>query len=413
MPPPTDLPPLVHHLLATLLERWEQPNRQTVVRVRLSKRQHAAYYDARTAAPRQQANHLLQGWEAQGWLRLHWVKWEAGNWLEAVDLVPERVGWLYHLLGRTPLVEREEALRALLHVQQPRSPWHASFLAWAAEQLVAHRSVFPLDLSDVQNNHDLLRALDGVAALDAPTLERTLSVRLFGDSKRLAALRPALLKVLRQHAPHARAYGRDKWALLRAHHLDRVPEYLPLAGPLRLAHEGADLDITPFAPSVALSAAMLHRATVVACEASALLTVENATSFIEWLRLRPTGVLTLFIGGFASPTAITLLRQIRHHHPTLPHHHWGDLDAGGLRILAHLRQHLPPVFPLGMDVATFEQHPTHTQPLLARDRASLHSLLEQPLLADCFPLIHHLLHTGRKLEQEAINPASLVMPLTG
>jgi hypothetical protein len=44
-----------------------------------------------------------------------------------------------------------------------------------------------------------------------------------------------VLRALWRHDPNAVLYGEDNVALLRAHQLDRAPEYVPLAGPLAIA----------------------------------------------------------------------------------------------------------------------------------------------------------------------------------
>jgi hypothetical protein len=400
---------VVRAILTMLLDRYEQPDRQNTVRVRLLARDQPLYFASDDAAPRHETNATLQQLAQAGVLRLRWRKWEEGNWLESVDLIEQDVGTLYHLLERAPRAAQDQVLRQLLDDQQPRAEWHASFLAWARAQLDAHRSVAPLSRDDAQLTSDLLRALGALAELRSPTLERSLSVRLFGDSKRLEALRGAIVRVLRQHDRAAGAFGEDDRALLQAHHLDRAPEYVPIAGPLALRLAAADgrqpsvVDLIALQPSVALSAVMLRNATVARCDATDLITVENATSFHELLAVRPPNVLAMYIGGFASPTAIRLLQSIRAARPGLPVRHWGDLDAGGLRILAHLRAHLGDVQPLAMSPALFEAYRAFARPLTTADCASLTALRESAALADCVPLIDTLLATNQKLEQEAID----------
>ncbi len=272
---------------------------------------------------------MLEQLAQQGIITLHWRRSEEHNWLDAVDLIPRRADVLYPLLGRTPRGEQTTSLAELLQWETAHVPWHADFLGWAQDQLARHRSVAPLKFDDARWNRDLLGAIQAIAGATQPTLERTLSVRLFGDSKRLEALRGAIVTVLRRHVPDAASYDNDQWALLRAHHLERVPEYVPLAGPLVLETEtGALLDLEPFVPSLALPATMLHTATVAACAATTLVTVENLTSFTELAALRPPNVLLVYTGGFAGPTVIGLLARIRVAQPALPFRHWGDIDAG-------------------------------------------------------------------------------------
>ncbi|HEY0602039.1 MAG TPA: Wadjet anti-phage system protein JetD domain-containing protein [Herpetosiphonaceae bacterium] len=404
---PSELPSVARDLLNTLLDRFEQPDRRTVVRVRLSAKDHPRYFATDDPQPRSQTNSALIQIEHNGLIRLRWAKWERGNWLEAVDLLPEHAGELYALLRRTPRNQQAASLEELLAFETPRAEWHASFLAWAQTRLAQHRSVAPLALDDQRKSRDLLRALSAIAALSQPTLERTLSVRLFNDSKRLEVLRPAIISVLRHHDPQAASYGDDMWALLAAHALERVPEYVPIAGPLQL-QTGSPIDLAAFVPSVALSAIMLRTATVVGCAASLVVTVENPTSFSELVAVRPAQVLALYTGGFASPTLISLLQRLRAARPALRFYHWGDCDAGGLRILSHLRSQLGSVAPLLMDRRTVELYRAHGQPLTSGDRAALALLRTQPLLDDCMDLIDALLTADQKLEQEAVSVADVL-----
>ena len=58
----------------------------------------------------------------------------------------------------------------------------------------------------------------------------------------------------------------------------------------------------------------------------------------------------------------------------------GDLDAGGLRILAHLRKNLGEVKPFAMDVAVCDLYLKRSQPLNANEREGLMQLRAESLL---------------------------------
>jgi len=405
-----DLPDIAKSLLHALLDRFEQPNRQHVVRVRLSEREYPAYYSCEDATSRHTTNAALERLAREGVVVMHWRQWEEGNWLATVDMRPEGVSTLYRLLTRTPRATQEDALRILLRTHTPLPGWHAAFLAWAISQIRSHRAAPPLDREDLTTSADLLRALAGIASLDVPTLERTLSVRLFGNSKRLNALRGGLLRVLRHHDPDALLYGDDDDALLRAHQLDRAPEYVPLAGSLslNLPASAALLTLAPFWPSVALPAPLLRMAQVAELGARIVITVENLTSFSELCAVRPPNVLALYTGGFASPTVIHLVRAITRANPSVFLWHWGDLDVGGLRILSHLRANVGAVGALAMDAETFDAYAAAAQPLTEADRTSLRELQGHAALHDCVGLMDRLLVAGMKLEQEAV-PATVAL----
>ena len=86
----------------------------------------------------------------------------------------------------------------------------------------------------------------------------------------------------------------------------------------------------------------------------------------------------------------------------------GDMDVGGLRILAHLRSQVEAIRPLGMEADIFERHRAYAQPLTQRERDSLLALASSSLLRDCFALMDAMLVVGQKLEQEAIRPVEVL-----
>jgi hypothetical protein len=403
---------LTRSILNALLDQYEQPGRRQVVRVRLNEDRHHDYFHAQDFAVRREANEALQRLADRGCLRLYWRKWEEGNWLDKVDLIAEGAETVYRLLGRAPLNEQEASLRRLLAEQAPQAGWHSDFLKWARLRLDNHASVTPLKLSateaDARWNRDLLAALAALAQLCEPALERKFSVRLFGDSKLFEDLRGAVIRTLRRHDPESAVFGDNDGALLRAYRLERAPEYVPIAGPLIMQSDHQTLDLTPFVAGVAIPATTLNQVTTHRCDGSAVVTVENSTSFSEFVTAKPASILAIYTGGFASPALTGMLRKIRDGRPKLPFFHWGDLDVGGLRILAHLRKSLGEVEPLAMDGAVCDLYLKRSQPLNANEREGLTQLRAESLLLDCVELIDHLLKTDRKLEQEAVEASFCV-----
>lgn len=408
----------VRDLLSLLLDRAEQPERKRSAVVLI--RRACPWYDSEQipSGLRPRFHEALQELEQRGWVRLSWRRFNEGNLLEKVELViraPEQLALLYSELGRVPREMQEARLQALLEEQEPGSDWHAVFLVRARAQLKVHRLPVPLSLSDPQESRDILRALAAIARLREPVLLRKLSVQIFHNSKRLGNLKSAIVAVLSTCSAEAPLYGDDEWALLQAHHIERAPEYVPLAGPItlqawdqRLPTKEMYLELDARFPSIALSEYCLRQARVIACSASAVITVENLTSFTDLVLVRPSSLLVLYTGGFASPSLLSFLEKLQNLRPDLPFFHWGDLDAGGLRILAHLRTFLRTIQPVGMDVSTFMTNQDYGQPLTTRDREALNSLRTLENLSDCLPLIKYMIVAGRKLEQEAIEATSIV-----
>lgn len=402
--------PLTRKILEQLIVRYERPRRQNVARVRLDEQQYLAYFSQTDVTARETTHQELKQLSQQGIVTLHWKKWEVGNWLTAVDVVNAEA--LYALLKRAPRSNQVADLFERLGQQIPRVEWHERFLAWTVEQLNQNHSPAPLLLQDAAFNRDLLSALDAIAQLGAPTLERALSVRLYADSKRFTTLRGSVLRVLRRFDPNAVLYAGDDAALLRAHYIERAPEYVPMAGAMRLVVNEQPLDLTPFVMSVALPADQLRAAQIVECSARVILTVENLSSFNELVQLREPDVFILYTGGFASPTVIHLLKTLRAAYPQLSLSHWSDIDVGGLRILAHLRTNLQNVGTVGMEPSVLLAHRGYARALASDERTALQALTQSPLLRDCIPLIDAMLHENRKVEQEAISAATVMRALS-
>ncbi len=414
--------PEVIFILEALLQQIEQPERQRVARVRLNARSHPWYFSGDELGLCNRIHEQLAYLVAKGWLKLNWKKHEQGNILESIDLVGthhDTISDLYALLKRVPLQLQRMALMSMLEEQESHEAWFKLFLVWATQQIEEHKSPLPLSLSNLEMSRDLLLALSAIASLRQPTLERILSIELFGDSKRLEQLHGAVVSVLRTHASGTPLYGEDEWQLLRAHNIFRPPEYVPITGPLSLSlmdsssivPESRQLHLDASLPSIALSEDILRIATIVSCLATALVTVENLTSFSELLLARPASVITVFTGGFASPALISFLHRLRASCPLLPFFHWGDIDVGGLRILTHLRHHLKDVSPLCMDIATFKKHQRTAQILTSNDKLGMRALLVDNALEDCFLLINYLLESNKKLEQESIRVSYVLASL--
>jgi len=419
--PITPLPEVIS-ILEVLLAQAEQPERKQVARVHLRASHYSWYRSGQKLGLRHQVNEQLQELEAKGWLHLNWLKYEEGNILESVDLLHRKEGVVedtYELLGRASLDKQKGVLRSLLTEQKSHGHWFDAFVSWAISQLDAGKSPVPLSISNAKDSRDMLRALAAIAELREPTFERVLSVHLFNDSKRLEEILGSILVVLKAH-DNTSDITNDR-TMLQRHYIYQPPEYVYVTGPLGLLIEprvasgdqpkvklSLNLDVS----SIGLPEDLVRSSTIYSCEAGAVLTVENLTSFSLLRSVRPPSVVIIYTGGFASPTLITFLRSIRTCRPELPFLHWGDIDAGGLRILAQLRRNLGHTLHVGMDIETFEQYKIYAQPLKAKDKENLNLCLADSLLGDCFPLIRYLIYNDMKLEQEAVAISHVLSRLT-
>ena len=238
---------------------------------------------------------------------------------------------LYRFLGRIPDHEEtaqaaEELERRASHLMHAGADLHALTSAWRAG-----RGYAGIARRDVADALDYLRALDAV--LDggfAGRDMRTISTRRLGDSKLLERQAPRVARALRSRGLADEAAS-DREALA-AIGLEKFPPEVRLAGPVSVL--GADMSglvFTALPPE--------HVRDVQVPDGTPVVTIENLASFNRYVReARPPGELAVYTGGFPSSAVAGLLAAVGPRAGAC--HHWGDIDAAGLRIAADVGRHL-------------------------------------------------------------------------
>jgi hypothetical protein len=266
---------------------------------------------------------------------------------------------------------------------------------------------------------DAVRAAAALApGVDA--WERHLSERLFGDTKRLAALRARVVTILRAWDPRwrgvemdgAEATGEGGAALapggsdlLEHYGLRRRPPMLVCAGglafgrptPAATADDVAAAVERPYALADFAPVATLPEGLALALAAAAagdrtlrtITTIENEYAFLAYVEqeggpaaLGARGELAIYTGGFPAPLVMRVLGNIadgRREWPRAPvaFQHWGDADVGGIRIWWMLRTRLAhPVRLLRTTAAWVEASATThiARPLTPTERRALAGL---------------------------------------
>jgi hypothetical protein len=403
--PTPDVAALLHILLDVYERRGGVPKQTVRVNLDAVAGTLPGYYSQIDPTPRATANEQLTQLEAHGLVRLIWGAGQTGHLLDAVTLEADRVEPLYTLLGREPLSDRRRRLRATLLGDRFRlGGWRVKAVQGCLDQLKAHKSPTPFNLTDDDWNRDLLDAL--IALPDDAREEipyRVFSVRVFNDSKRFDALKGAVARLARRHQPEWRALSNQE--VLRELGLAANPGHLYLYGPWRLvdAH-GQVMSLSEFHPSVGIPTALAARVRQAQVDAARVVCVENLAPFYELVRHEGRGLAALCLWGNPSPASRHLLRCLAGDLPAdVPLLLWADIDYGGLSILAQLRERVSPRFaPYRMDKNTLEAHAHWAQPLSSRDEHNLARLKHHPLLGDMTPLIDRMLLRGVKLEQEAV-----------
>jgi len=315
---------------------------------------------------------------------------------------------LYTFLVRSPAGSLARAARTEIHKIIPEILHDPFFLQIEGEAFDAWRSnksFLGYTVDQAASFVTLLQLTHGIVNLAGRDVDhRTFSRRIVKNSKALERCEARVAQLLRRRFPHF-AYD-DPREVLKANGIVRRAHLLQVKGPLQLSANGLKVDGTGQAfiglPWQAVQKATLNH------PVDYVLTIENPTSFWRFCTEIGGNYLALLTDGFPARDVLSgivhLVKSARAVSDA-PIYHWGDIDAGGLRIAAHLED------AIGQSVTLHEMTPALAMefgtPL--QSRVGLNKLKLRD--GDVGSLATWLSSDeGRSLEQEELDPIS---PMSG
>jgi hypothetical protein len=270
---------------------------------------------------------------------------------------------LYEQLGRQPGKRRAaDALASLRARADLPAGSQALFdeieAAWARG--VSRLGLAPGDAASLEQGMELLLALLDRACDPAArsTDFRSFSCQAGADSKALDRLSGTLAALMgRLRADLVPSTSLDADDLLATFGISRTPQPLLVSGPMSVAGQRLpDLAYHGFPPEEAALVQLAARVDYV-------LTIENYVSFVRHVREvnADRSALVLYTGGFPARTHLREIVRLTKA-AAVPAFHWGDMDAGGVRIFRQLEEALAaqgvPLRPHLMDPCLLREHGT-------------------------------------------------------
>lgn len=241
---------------------------------------------------------------------------------------------LYRLLGRRRPNEAAAAAKEAILERLPgllsvvRSALDLVGSAWSEKRNLI-RDLGPDDVEDAVCVFKAAAALLRRRRDDGMDI-RTFSRRAVGDSKFVEGNAGKVADVLRLSADLPGYF--DAWEMLSYHGIKRFPQACLLAGPV--TYKGVTLPTEPYVGVAPEMSAFLG----VVGEPKWLLTIENLASFNRQVRevADPNGII-VYTGGFPSESTLAAIMSLARA-TDCPIFHWGDVDAGGVKIAYHIEQ---------------------------------------------------------------------------
>jgi hypothetical protein len=413
-----ELTPLQQKVLSKLVDKYESrqdyaSKKKNPRRTMLSmdKTKYPDYFHVSDSTFRLDFNRDMEDLEARGLIELEWLKFDRGHTLQRIILQEDSLPLTYKLLKRSSRMEEYRQLAAAFIRGQENAP--EILTPFFQDMLEKIKNLSPLPARVKLDRQDYNDFFTGLHAFFTPRsqeiLKRQLSVNLYSNSKRWEELEKSILWVVKNYCLTEDEAEMEEGDILSEHNVLQNPIHLNLAGPLIFSTSRGRVDVSSFHPDLGLSPSMVQEMVVEKCTAQAVVTIENLTSFYQYVYDGPDNHLVIYLGGYHNRPRRLILTKIWEFfkavdNPPPPFYHWGDMDLGGFRIWNHLCQKTGiPVKPLMMDQETYLTHITRGQAMDDGYVKKLAELLENPSYDPLHPLIRLMLEKGIRVEQEAVS----------
>ncbi|WP_407180439.1 Wadjet anti-phage system protein JetD domain-containing protein [Bradyrhizobium sp. STM 3562] len=265
-------------------------------------------------------------------------KRDRGHLIERVRVLDPEL--LARHLGRPTAPAVAQRVRdELLPVATTGEPWVVSLLDEMTAKWARSEAAYRLTAGQSDAAKEFFTLLASISRQEARGLDaRTFSQKATNDTKAFDRHASRLAAVLGVRIGQPGAAADVVWAHIG---LERFSHPVHLKGPVAVEGEKGRLIDGRASPFASIHPEMLSRLSVLE-RPTAVLTIENYASFNRQVREIEDGSLVVYTGGFPAAGVIELLAKVLTTVPAdVPFLHWGDVDAGGVRIFRYLEENLP------------------------------------------------------------------------
>lgn len=244
-----------------------------------------------------------------------------------------------HLGRPTAAVMAQRARDEVLPIATSGEPWVVAILDEMTGRWARGEASYRLSATQTDATKEFFTLLASMSRNEARGLDaRTFSFRATNDTKAFDRHSSRIAAVLGVQLGLPGAAPDVVWSHVG---LERFSHPVHLKGPVVLEGPTGRLIDGNAKPFASIHPEMLPQLSVLETPA-AVLTIENYASFNRQVREIEDGSLIVYTGGFPSAGVIEFLSTVLRAMPAdVPFLHWGDIDAGGLRIFRYLEETLP------------------------------------------------------------------------
>ena len=318
---------------------------------------------------------------------------------KSLSLNIENVARVYAFLDRAnPAVELNK-IRQVLDCEKTEGVIgeFVSFCnKWITEKFSFPKSYF----ESCEQLKDIMLGVKEIEKLQNETKFRDFSVRVYGDSKKFEILKSKIAKLFYDFDEECVADSFNEetiLAIFAEKNLVRNTTYAIIKGNIAFELNHVAIDLSKLGYEFCLSDEMIDNLRFINIGVKKVLTIENLTTFYNF---NADDYIVIYLGGFHNHTKRALIGKLYKTYPELKFFHFGDIDAGGIYIIKHLREKTGiKIQPYKMDIETLKDNKECWKKLTDNDRKRLKKIGDK----EFSELTEYMLTNNCKLEQEAID----------
>ncbi len=320
------------------------------------------------------------------------------DYFKSLELNVENVNEVYKFLKRSNPADDLNKVCQILNAES-KDGIIGNFVSFCNEWIMK-KYAMPKAYFDSSNQlNEILLGLKEIQKLDKETKFRDFSVKTFGDSKKFEKLKTKIAKILYEFDDTC---GIDDFSeetvceILCEKNLVKNTTYAIMKGNVCFEINNVVINLMQLGYEICLSDKMINDLKFISIGSKKVITVENLTTFYTFDK---EDCIVVYLGGFHNQTKRMLLKKLYNSNQNLFFSHFGDIDAGGINILKHLRSKTGIAFaPYKMDIDTLIENRKSWKKLTANDIKRLKNIKD----AEFVKLTEYMLTNNCKLEQEAI-----------
>jgi hypothetical protein len=401
-------------ILNVLLESYEKSalfsgknQRNQNIYFHFSRKTVPEYFDDASVAY-DEIHQELKALEDARLIRIHWRNNKAGHIVEKVNLNLGRLEEAYVAVGRKPLRSEQEVFREYLHRCDSGCEVIQNFVAWLEERIDMGLPIKAYaDIGDRKGFEELARGVHAVISNQEECFVRELSMKLYGDSKKLESLKRKIENVIVNFSSSKERFAHIEDIFLEFNVL-KNPSVVMVKGNMGLLTAGGRIPLKDFHYGIGISSKDMN---LIDFEGGAsvekIITIENLTTFY---RVREEKALVIYLGGFHNEARRNLIWKAHQAFPKAKLVHWGDIDVGGFKIYLDLCSKTKlPFEPINMGIDTLEKYRDYTKPLTKNDAAELDRMMSGVweisgvVACNIMEALQWMRKNNRKLEQEIVS----------